>query len=65
MLYWVTGATHIQVEWVLMRALSLGLIKGTIDEVEASVSVTWVQPRVLDKEQIAMLNVQLASWTEK
>jgi hypothetical protein len=54
-----------QVEWVLMRAMSIGLLKGTIDEVGAAVNVTWVQPRVLDKEQLALLNTQLKTWTEK
>ena len=48
-----------------MRAMSLGLLKGCIDEVEGSVSVTWVQPRVLDKQQIALLGEQLKVWTEK
>ena len=38
-----------QIEWVLMSALSQGLIKGHIDEVGQSVEVSWVLPRVLDK----------------
>eukprot|EP01034_Spumella_vulgaris_P025551 gene25551-32021_t len=54
-----------QVEWVLMRAMSLKLIRGTIDEVEAKVSVTWVQPRVLDKRQLALLGNQLDGWTDR
>lgn len=54
-----------QVEWVLMRALSLGLIKGTIDQVEQVVSITWIQPRVLDKNQLSLLVEQLGLWTEK
>lgn len=48
-----------------MRAMSLGLIKGVIDEVDAIVNITWVQPRVLDKAQISMLSEQLNGWTEK
>jgi len=51
-----------QVEWVLMRAFSLGLIKGVIDQVDQSVNITWVQPRVLDKDQLSILTVQLESW---
>jgi len=54
-----------QVEWVLMRAMSLGLLKGTLDGVEGTVSITWVQPRVLDKEQIKLLADQLAVWVDK
>ena len=54
-----------QVEWVLMRALSLGLIKGTIDQVDQVVSISWIQPRVLDKTQLSLLNDQLGGWTER
>ena len=41
-----------QVEVMVMRALSLGLVKGTIDQVDGKVNITWVQPRVLDKKQV-------------
>ena len=54
-----------QVEWVLMRAMSLGLIKGTIDGCDQTVSVTWVLPRVLDNEQLGLLVGQLEEWTDK
>ena len=39
---------------LVMRALSLGLVKGTIDEVDESVHMTWVQPRVLNTEQVKL-----------
>ena len=48
-----------------MRAMSLGLVKGTLDGVEGTVSITWVQPRVLDKDQIKLLGEQLSVWAEK
>lgn len=35
-----------------MKALSVGLIKGNIDEVDQKVQMTWVQPRVLDLQQV-------------
>jgi 26S proteasome regulatory subunit N9 len=54
-----------EVEWALMKALSLKLIKGTIDEVAQTVQVTWVQPRVLSREHISMLCDQLGVWTDK
>ena len=34
-----------------MRALSLGLIRGFIDEVDRVVTITWLQPRVLNTDQ--------------
>ena len=37
---------------LVMKALSLGLVKGSIDEVDNRVHLTWVQPRVLDLEQV-------------
>jgi len=54
-----------KVEVLVMRALSLGLIRGTIDEVISKVNVKWVQPRILNKEQIAHLNSNLVDWGEK
>jgi len=54
-----------QVEWVLMRAFSLNLIKGTIDQIEQSVSITWVQPRVLDTDQLSILSSQLETWASR
>lgn len=64
----IAGETELpvnEVEILVMKALSLGLIKGTIDEVEKIVHITWVQPRVLDKEQIANLRELLGNWSEK
>lgn len=51
-----------QVEWLVMRAMSLDLVKGVMDEVERLVHVTWVQPRVLDNAQLARLNERLGEW---
>lgn len=54
-----------QVEWLVMRALSLSLIKGTIDQVASVVTVTWVMRRVLSKEQVKDLAGRLGEWSEK
>lgn len=42
-----------------MKALSVGLIKGNIDEVDQKVQMTWVQPRVLDLNQVRAVNFGL------
>jgi len=47
-----------------MKALSLGLIKGTIDQVDSVVRVHWVQPRVLDRSQIQGMQERLVAWNE-
>ena len=50
-----------EVELLVMRALSLGLVKGSIDQVDQKVHMTWVQPRVLDKDQVGgVLSVMIA-----
>lgn len=51
-----------EVELLVMKALSLGLVRGTIDQVDSKVHMTWVQPRVLDKEQIASMKNRLDAW---
>ncbi|OTA99947.1 hypothetical protein M426DRAFT_324685 [Hypoxylon sp. CI-4A] len=52
------------IEHLVMRALSLGLVRGTIDEVDEVVNFTWVQPRILDMSQIASMNQRLGEWGE-
>lgn len=54
-----------QVDWILMRAMSLKLLVGTIDQHARTVTVTWIQPFVLDTEQIGMLTAQLEDWKDR
>jgi 26S proteasome regulatory subunit N9 len=51
-----------EVEHLVMKALSLNLIRGSIDQVDQIVVVTWVQPRVLDKDQIDGMRRKLEEW---
>jgi len=51
-----------QVELLLIKALSLKLIRGTIDEVEQCVHITWAVPHALDMDQIRVLKDNLGSW---
>ncbi|KAK7107988.1 26S proteasome non-ATPase regulatory subunit 13-like [Littorina saxatilis] len=53
-----------EVELLVMKALSLGLVKGCIDEVEQRIHMTWVQPRVLDLQQVAVIQNRLQLWSE-
>eukprot|EP00745_Piridium_sociabile_P039572 TRINITY_DN74224_c0_g2_i2.p1 TRINITY_DN74224_c0_g2~~TRINITY_DN74224_c0_g2_i2.p1 ORF type:complete len:379 (+),score=112.84 TRINITY_DN74224_c0_g2_i2:60-1196(+) len=53
-----------EVELLVMKALSLGLVKGHVDELEQRVNMTWVQPRVLDLEQVAVIKDRLQLWSE-
>uniref|UniRef100_A0A8B9S8V9 26S proteasome non-ATPase regulatory subunit 13 n=1 Tax=Apteryx owenii TaxID=8824 RepID=A0A8B9S8V9_APTOW len=51
-----------EVELLVMKALSVGLVKGSIDEVDKRVHMTWVQPRVLDLQQIKGMKDRLEFW---
>jgi len=53
-----------EVELLVMKALSLKLIRGTIDEVNQTVTISWVQPRVLDLNQIGNMKEKVNKWTE-
>lgn len=64
----VAARAHIdldQVEWVIMRAMSLNLVKGYIDQVEQFVNITWVQPRTLDTQQMSIIAEQLGAWSAR
>lgn len=45
-----------------MRAMSLKLVKGVMDEVARVVHVSWVQPRVLENSQLTRLSERLGEW---
>eukprot|EP01018_Ginkgo_biloba_P005425 Gb_08030 [translate_table: standard] len=53
------------VEYLLMKSLSVHLIEGVIDQVEGTVHVSWVQPRVLGIPQIKSLRDRLDNWLDK
>ena len=52
-----------QVELLVMKGLSQGLVRGKIDEVEQVVMLTWVQPRVLDRQQLNTMTNKIQSWS--
>lgn len=53
-----------EVEYLLMRSMSLGLISGEIDNVDQSISVSRVQPRVLGAEPIRNMAKRLSKWCQ-
>ncbi|GAA5962949.1 hypothetical protein JCM21900_005354 [Sporobolomyces salmonicolor] len=54
-----------EVEHLVMKALALKLIRGTLDQVSSTATISWVQPRVLDRSQIDGLRTRLVEWTDK
>lgn len=51
-----------QVEWLLMKSLALKVIRGSIDQVEETIRIKWVAPRVLDQAQVKSLQARLTAW---
>lgn len=51
-----------EIEHLIMKALSLGLLRGTIDQVDKVARITWVQPKVLDMTQISNMRQRLLDW---
>lgn len=51
-----------EIEHLIMKALSLGLLRGTIDQVDEVAHIDWVQPKVLDMKQIENMRQRLQEW---
>ncbi|GAM21381.1 hypothetical protein SAMD00019534_045560, partial [Acytostelium subglobosum LB1] len=54
-----------EIEFLLMKALSLKLIRGLIDQIDQTIMITWVTPRILDINQIATMKSKILDWTDK
>ena len=46
-----------EIELLVMRALSLRLVKGSIDQIDKNIFISWVQPRVLDINQVRIYGI--------
>ena len=53
------------VEFLLMKALALHLIEGIIDQVEGTVSITWIAPRVLTLPEIQDIKCRMDAWLDR
>ena len=43
------------VEIMLMKAMALELVKGKIDQINQTVTISWIIPRVLDGDSIGVM----------
>ena len=50
---------------MLMKAMSLQLIRGSIDEVEEVVHVDWILPRYLARGHLEIMVRKLVEWEAK
>mmetsp|Transcript_14399 Transcript_14399/g.24538 ORF Transcript_14399/g.24538 Transcript_14399/m.24538 type:complete len:250 (-) Transcript_14399:55-804(-) len=53
------------VELLAMKAMSLDLIRGTINEVDQLVHVEWCQPRYLSKSHLQIMLQKMMDWESK
>ena len=54
-----------QVEMLVMKAMSLELVRGSIDEVDRTVQITWILPRYLSVDHLQVLVNRLDEWELK
>lgn len=57
-----TNVAPPEIEILIMKALSLGLLRGSIDQVAEIARINWVQPKVLDAGQIDGMRARLREW---
>lgn len=55
----------LDVELLLMKAMSLDLIRGDIDEVEEVVHVNWILPRYLSRNHLEIMVKKFDDWGNK
>jgi len=53
------------VELLVMKSMSLGLIRGTIDEVDRVVHIDWAMPRYLNKGHLQIMHKKMEEWELK
>lgn len=50
---------------LVMKAMSLELVKGAIDEVDQTVQIDWIMPRYLSTEHLKLLVNRIGEWENK
>ena len=48
-----------------MKAMSLELVKGQIDEAAEKVQIEWIMPRYLNKDHLLVLINRMKEWEQK
>lgn len=61
----VTGTQIDEVELLIIKCFSLNLIKGYINQIQQVLVVTWLQPRILNLDQVKTLYNHLVEWDSR
>jgi 26S proteasome regulatory subunit N9 len=40
---------------MVMKAMALGLVRGSINQIRSEVTITWVAPKVLETQRISTM----------
>lgn len=48
-----------------MKAMSLDLVRGSIDEVDKTVTINWIMPRYLNMDHLKLLEGRIIDWGDK
>lgn len=54
-----------EVEALVMKTMAENLIIGKLDQVDQDVQISWVKPRILDKERMAMMRERMDAWASQ
>jgi PCI domain. len=57
-----SGTSINDVEHLIIKCFSLNLIKGYINQIDEMLIVTWLQPRILNLDQVNVLYNHLLNW---
>ena len=52
------------VEFMVMKSMALGLVKGTIDQLRQDVTINWVAPKVLEAARVATMLKKFEEWED-
>mmetsp|Transcript_43443 Transcript_43443/g.41900 ORF Transcript_43443/g.41900 Transcript_43443/m.41900 type:complete len:174 (+) Transcript_43443:628-1149(+) len=54
-----------EVEFLVMKSMSLNLVRGMIDEVDEVTHIDWILPRYLNLNHLSIMNNKLRDWEDK
>jgi 26S proteasome regulatory subunit N9 len=47
---------------MVMKAMALGLVRGSINQIRSDVTITWVAPKVLGAQRISTMLGKFEEW---
>lgn len=60
----ICGIPLDHVEFMVMKSMALKLVRGSIDQINQDVTITWVAPKVLEADRISTMLKKFEEWEE-